>query len=100
MRGSGRKLTTSRDRKGAVPPLAKYRSLTVAARLSLGLLALSALAVSAAAQTTSPATTQPGQALVTLDFPAEGVEIRTLADIVSRRLGIPILYDETINNKR
>jgi general secretion pathway protein D len=37
---------------------------------------------------------------VTMDFPAEGVELRTLADIVTKRLKIPIIYDETINNKK
>jgi type II secretory pathway component GspD/PulD (secretin) len=35
-----------------------------------------------------------------MDFPAEGVEIRTLVDIVTKRLGIPILYDETIAGKK
>jgi len=38
--------------------------------------------------------------MVTMDFPAEGVEIRTLVDIVTKRLGIPILYDETIAGKK
>src|SRR5438874_1772417 len=76
-----------------MPPRAGYL-------LAFSLLPL--LNAAAIAQTTAPAATQPndGSALVTLDFPADGVEIRTLADIVSRRLGIPILYDETINNKR
>src|SRR5436190_19552674 len=37
---------------------------------------------------------------VTMDFPAEGVEVRTLADIVTKRLKIPIIYDESINNKK
>src|SRR4051794_23445517 len=44
--------------------------------------------------------TQPADALVTMDFPAEGVELRVLADIVTRRLKIPIIYDDAINNKR
>jgi len=35
-----------------------------------------------------------------MDFPAEGVEISVLADIVTQRLHIPILYDDTIKNKR
>ena len=52
---------------------------------------------------TAPAT-QPAaagaDAAVTLDFPADGVELKTLADIVSKRLQIPILYDETIAAKR
>src|SRR5687768_3853298 len=45
-------------------------------------------------------TTAPSTAPVTLDFPADGVELKVLADIVTRRLGIPILYDETINAKK
>src|SRR5688572_15292735 len=45
-------------------------------------------------------TTAPSTAPVTLDFPAEGVELKVLADIVTRRLGIPILYDESINAKK
>ena len=49
------------------------------------------------APSTAPAT--QGEAVV-LDFPAEGVEVRVLADIVSRRLGIPIIYDEAVNDKR
>jgi type II secretory pathway component GspD/PulD (secretin) len=35
-----------------------------------------------------------------MDFPADGVELRTLADIVTKRLKIPILYDDTINAKK
>src|SRR5205814_8945050 len=35
-----------------------------------------------------------------MDFPSEGVELKTLADVVSKRLGIPILYDEQIAGKR
>src|SRR2546421_9062575 len=37
---------------------------------------------------------------VPMDFPAEGVELRTLADIVTKRLKIPILYDDSINAKK
>jgi general secretion pathway protein D len=37
---------------------------------------------------------------VAMDFPAEGIELRTLADIVTRQLKIPILYDESINGKK
>src|SRR5258706_10692254 len=49
----------------------------------------------------APAATQGAiDKAVTMDFPAEGVELRLLADIVTKRLKIPILYDETINNKR
>src|SRR5436190_911433 len=42
-----------------------------------------------------PAQQPPTTAPITLDFPADGVELRTLAEIVSKRLKIPILYDET-----
>src|SRR4051812_12580395 len=52
-------------------------------------------------QVTAPAT-QPagGGDLVTMDFPADGVELRVLADIVTKRLKIPIIYDDSINNKK
>src|SRR3954452_20245809 len=49
---------------------------------------------------TSPASQPTADQLITLDFPADGVEVRKLADIVSRRLNVPILYDESINNKK
>ncbi|MDB5290913.1 MAG: ral secretion pathway protein GspD [Phycisphaerales bacterium] len=58
------------------------------------------LAVSAAQVAAEPATAPASDRPVTMDFPAEGVELRLLADIVTKRLKIPILYDETINNKR
>src|SRR5437899_364114 len=60
---------------------------------------LLARALPAQTTTTSPAT-RPSDALVTLDFPADGVEVRTLADIVTKRLGIPIIYDDQINAKK
>lgn len=46
--------------------------------------------------------TQPARANepVVLDFPADGVELKVLADIVTKRLGIPIIYDEAIDGKR
>lgn len=47
-----------------------------------------------------PSATQPGNKPVTMDFPADGVELKTLADIVTKRLKIPILYDDSINNKK
>src|SRR5438067_9796284 len=47
-----------------------------------------------------PTTAPSIQPMVTMDFPAEGVEVRTLVDIVTKRLGIPILYDEAIANKK
>ena len=53
--------------------------------------------VGAFAQT--PAT-QGADKPVTMEFPADGVELRTLADIVTRRLKIPILYDDSINSKK
>jgi general secretion pathway protein D len=62
----------------------------------LGVCAPSTRGQTAAATRPAATTTAP----VTLDFPADGVELKTLTDIVTRRLGIPILYDETINNKR
>jgi general secretion pathway protein D len=46
------------------------------------------------------AQTQPATQPVVLDFPADGIELKTLADIVTRRLGIPIIYDEAIDGKR
>src|SRR4051812_46677407 len=52
-------------------------------------------------QATAPATQPAGAGdLVTMDFPADGVELRVLADIVTKRLKIPIIYDDSINNKK
>jgi general secretion pathway protein D len=49
----------------------------------------------------APAATQPaGDELVTMDFPPDGVEVSVLADIVTQRLHIPILYDETVKGKK
>jgi general secretion pathway protein D len=48
----------------------------------------------------TPQVPAPADKPVPMDFPAEGIEIRTLADIVTKRLKIPILYDESINNKK
>ncbi|HSI33029.1 MAG: secretin N-terminal domain-containing protein [Phycisphaerae bacterium] len=42
----------------------------------------------------------PAGARVTMDFPADGVDVRVLADVVSKRLKIPIIYDDAINNKK
>lgn len=61
--------------------------------------ALSLPAGLAIAQATRPATPATGPA-VPMVFPAEPVEIKLLADIVTKRLGIPILYDETIAGKK
>jgi type II secretory pathway component GspD/PulD (secretin) len=44
--------------------------------------------------------TQPAGELVTLDFPPDGVEVSLLADIVTQRLHIPIMYDETIRGRK
>ncbi|HEX4796575.1 MAG TPA: secretin N-terminal domain-containing protein [Humisphaera sp.] len=49
---------------------------------------------------TLPATMQSADELVTMDFPADGVELSLLSDIVTKRLHIPILYDDTIRNKK
>ena len=46
------------------------------------------------------AQTAPATQPVVLDFPTDGIELNTLADIVTRRLGIPIIYDEAIDGKR
>lgn len=48
---------------------------------------------------TRPASPATGPA-VRMDFPSEPIEIKLLADIITKRLGIPILYDETIAGKR
>src|SRR4051794_37335610 len=37
---------------------------------------------------------------VSMDFPAEGIELSVLADIVTQRLHIPIVYDEQIQGKK
>jgi general secretion pathway protein D len=59
--------------------------------------ALTALMTPRGAFGQAPApTTEP----VVLDFPADGVELKVLADIVTKRLGIPIIYDESINAKK
>ncbi|HEV8293667.1 MAG TPA: secretin N-terminal domain-containing protein, partial [Tepidisphaeraceae bacterium] len=63
-------------------------------------LLLSVICCSNASLAQAPATQPAADALVTMDFPAEGVELRVLADIVTKRLKIPIIYDDTINNKR
>ncbi len=47
-----------------------------------------------------PAVNPAAGKLVTMDFPAEGVDVRVLADVVSKRLKIPIIYDESIANKK
>src|SRR5687768_7076075 len=66
----------------------------VGLRFAIVLLALSCASGPSFAQT------EPATRPVVLDFPADGIELKTLADIVTRRLGIPIIYDETIEQKR
>lgn len=56
------------------------------------------LSASARAQTTAPAAAATD--LVTMDFPADGVDLTILADIVTRELHIPILYDEQLRGKK
>src|SRR5690348_14368211 len=78
-------------------------------KLHWGVLVPFALLIPANAQpATGPSSTIPATApttvaadqLVTLDFPADGIEVGMLADIVTARLKIPILYDDTIKNKK
>ena len=66
-------------------------------------LAWVATAVAAASDSTSSngvSTTSAAGPAVPMDFPADGIELKTLVDIVTKRLKIPILYDEQINSKR
>lgn len=58
------------------------------------------LSIFAAATFAQIPATQPVDKPVTMDFPADGIELRTLADIVTKRLKIPILYDDSINSKK
>src|SRR5690349_7566803 len=66
-------------------------------RRALISLAFAVAPITASAQVAPPAANDKP---VTTDFPAEGVEVRTLDDIVTKRLKIPIIYDESINNKK
>lgn len=55
----------------------------------------------AAPPATGPtSTTAPAETLVTMEFPPDGIELTVLADIVSKRLHVPILYDETAHGKK
>ncbi|QOV90980.1 secretin N-terminal domain-containing protein [Humisphaera borealis] len=76
-----------------------------------GILLSAVVASDVAGQTTLPTTAPtnpprnavPGVPVgpaVRMDFPSEPIEIKLLADIITKRLGIPILYDETIAGKR
>jgi general secretion pathway protein D len=72
--------------------------LCVAFSLSLTFLLLSD---SARAQEPKPqkVASPPGPAMVQLNFPEE-VELKILVDYVSKRLGVKILYDDQIANKK
>ncbi len=68
-----------------------------------------AVALVAAAMASRPAPApaqqpvrQPAAAdpLVTMDFPDDGVDLSLLADLVTRRLHVPILYDDQIRGKK
>src|ERR1700730_2973528 len=82
-------------------PGERRRIVTVMKRASSGLRAVAistAVLVAPAerlwAQVAPVPATQPadGADLVTMDFPADGVEVTLLAEIVTKRLHIPILY--------
>lgn len=64
------------------------------------LVALAARAVAQTVPTTSPTTSPATGQLITMDFPADGIDVTVLADIVTRQLHIPILYDESIRGKK
>lgn len=49
---------------------------------------------------TAPATRPAADRPLTLDLPADGIELKTLVEVVSKRLKIPILYDDQVSNKR
>src|SRR5205085_10510110 len=85
------------DYAGILSPASEETPMNSKAAFSVLLLSLICCSEACFAQ--APAT-QPADALVTMDFPADGVELRVLADIVTKRLKIPIIYDDTINNKK
>jgi len=79
-----------RPRSFAIVPVARW--------VAAGLFATAAgVALAQPAPAPAPA---PAGARVTMDFPADGVDVRVLADVVSKRLKIPIIYDDAINNKK
>src|SRR6267142_632336 len=80
-------------------PLA-FKETVMSCKAASSVLLLSVICCSNASLAQAPATQPAADALVTMDFPADGVELRVLADIVTKRLKIPIIYDDTINNKR
>lgn len=54
----------------------------------------------AQAPAAAPASQPAGAELVAMDFPEDGIDLALLADIVTQRLHIPILYDEQVKGKR
>jgi general secretion pathway protein D len=58
------------------------------------------LAASTSVRAQTAPTTAPADELVAMDFPADGVDLSVLADVVTRELHIPILYDEQVKGKR
>ena len=73
--------------------------IAVAAAAVLGVTSSFALAQPAAPP---PPATQPASLdqPVPMEFPAEGIELKTLVDVVTKRLKTPILYDDNVLNKR
>lgn len=88
---------TNRLRKNA--SLARHRALILGASVSLALSANRLRAQPAVAPVVGTPTAG-ADVPVPMEFPADGVELKTLTDIVTKRLHIPILYDDTILNKR
>ena len=70
------------------------RTLVFAAGIALGSVACLAQV------TTQPAGISGAAELVDLQFPDDGIDLALLADIVTRRLHIPILYDDQIRGKK
>ena len=57
-------------------------------------------AVAQVASEAKAAATSAADPLVTMEFPDDGIELSLLADIVTRRLHVPILYDDAIRGKK
>ncbi len=75
----------------------KNRDLRAGLRLVLAILVLAGGASFGQVPGTQPARADEP---VVLDFPEDGVELKTLAEIVTKRLGIPIIYDDSIEGKK
>src|SRR5579859_5269374 len=80
----------------AWPCRMKRLSFCAAAFLIAAVLTTEIWAQNASAPATRPADSN----LVTMDFPADGIEVTLLAEIVTKRLHIPILYDEAVRGKK